>query len=250
MSTRNSAVEPERTRYGAATPPSPGLMGNATRASHPQWRFDATVRRSGAALLCALVTLVAFAPRARAAEAQDETTRLRQAVRNVTLQLRAAENDKAALQATQATLADEKKALNAKFEALKKDVVAERAQNDKAIAELKRKLAAQEAEVARLKAEGEKWQASSSEASALATTKETERVKLVARITSLERQNDDLRRQNLQLFRTANEILTRYEKFGLGEALLAREPFVGETRTKLENLVQGYADTLAANRAQ
>lgn len=224
---------------------------NSASATEVAISGAATPRRRGVTLLCAFALLaLALAPYTRAADVQDEDARLRQALRNVTLQLRTAENDKAALQATQTALADEKKALSKKFDALKNDVVAERAQNDKAMAELKAKLAAQEAEITRLKAEGEKWRASSAEAGALATSKEAERAKLSARLTSLERQNDDLRRQNLQLFRTANEILTRYEKFGLGEALLAREPFVGETRTKLENLVQGYADTLAANRAQ
>ena len=50
------------------------------------------------------------------------------------------------------------------------------------------------------------------------------------------------------MFRTANEILTRYERFGLGEALAAKEPFVGVTRVKLENLIQEYEDKLVDER--
>jgi hypothetical protein len=41
-----------------------------------------------------------------------------------------------------------------------------------------------------------------------------------------------------------SEILTRYEKFGLGEAIGAKEPFTGLTRVKLQELVQDYKDKL------
>jgi hypothetical protein len=44
------------------------------------------------------------------------------------------------------------------------------------------------------------------------------------------------------------EILERYEKFGLGTALTAREPFVGTTRVRLQNLVQEYSDKLSEQR--
>ena len=36
----------------------------------------------------------------------------------------------------------------------------------------------------------------------------------------------------------------RLENFSYGTALAAREPFVGATRVKLENEVQGYKDKL------
>ena len=63
----------------------------------------------------------------------------------------------------------------------------------------------------------------------------------------LRRKVDDREAKNYELFKIANEILTRYEKFGLGEALTAREPFTGLTRVKLENLVQDCQDTSLNN---
>jgi hypothetical protein len=48
----------------------------------------------------------------------------------------------------------------------------------------------------------------------------------------------------------SNEILTRYEKFSLGEALAAREPFIGLTRVKLENLTQDYSDKISKQQAK
>ncbi|MEY3896640.1 MAG: hypothetical protein RLZZ214_2160, partial [Verrucomicrobiota bacterium] len=49
-------------------------------------------------------------------------------------------------------------------------------------------------------------------------------------------------------FNTSNEILVRYENYALGKALGAREPFIGTTRVKIENLVQGYKDRILDNR--
>ncbi len=44
------------------------------------------------------------------------------------------------------------------------------------------------------------------------------------------------------------EVLDRYEKFSLGDAISAKEPFVGVTRVHLQELVQGYQDKLLDSR--
>jgi hypothetical protein len=44
------------------------------------------------------------------------------------------------------------------------------------------------------------------------------------------------------------EILDRYEKFGLGDAILAREPFTAAKRVKFQNLVQDLSDKLTDAR--
>ncbi len=54
----------------------------------------------------------------------------------------------------------------------------------------------------------------------------------------------DREKKNVALYQLAGEILARYEKSGVGEALLSKEPFVGLSRVKLENLVQDYRDKL------
>jgi hypothetical protein len=64
----------------------------------------------------------------------------------------------------------------------------------------------------------------------------------------LHRKIDDDETRNLALYALANEILTRYEKFSLGDALAAKEPFTQLNRVKLENLVQGYQDKLVAQK--
>ena len=56
---------------------------------------------------------------------------------------------------------------------------------------------------------------------------------------------EDQRVRNITMYEVGLEIIDRYEKFGLGDAILAREPFVGTTRVKFQNLIQNDQDKLA-----
>ena len=49
----------------------------------------------------------------------------------------------------------------------------------------------------------------------------------------------------LAVYETGKEILERYENYAFGKALLAREPFTGLAKVKLEEQVQDYKDKLA-----
>jgi hypothetical protein len=203
-------------------------------------------------LLLALVLSAssAFLPvAARAAEADGEA-KLREALRNSMLQLRNAETERSTLQTAQAQLADENKALKEQIELLKKHATTDRAAAEKTVATLIEKSAAQATEIAQLQVDLAKSKGATAQSSALATAKETDRAKLAAEIIVLERKVADREAKNLALFKIGNEILTRYEKFSLGEALAAREPFVGATRARLETLVQDYADKLTDSKVK
>lgn len=73
---------------------------------------------------------------------------------------------------------------------------------------------------------------------------EKERIKLNTQIALLQRKVNDHETKNVEMAKLAQEILTRYEKFGLGDALTAREPFIGTTRVKIENYVQDFKDKI------
>jgi chromosome segregation ATPase len=77
---------------------------------------------------------------------------------------------------------------------------------------------------------------------------EAARARAATEAIMLRRLVDDRETKNLELYNTASEILTRYEKYGLGEALLAKEPFIGVTRVKLQELVQDYKDKLLSDK--
>ena len=163
--------------------------------------------------------------------------KVREALRNTMLQLRTAQNERAALQATQAESEEKLKKLTVEVESLRKQAAgAEKTTND------------QQAQLAKFKEALQNWETAYKQAVDAANTKEAARAKLADEATVLQRQVADQRTRNASLFQTANEILSRYERFGLGEALAAKEPFVGVTRVKLENLVQDYEDKLADER--
>ena len=90
-----------------------------------------------------------------------------------------------------------------------------------------------------------KWKMAYEQIQTAAQKSDAERSKLASESIILKRKVEDRERKNLELFRTANEILTRYEKFGLGEALGAKEPFTGITRVKLD-----YQDKIADERVK
>jgi len=213
--------------------------------------FLVTVRRHSflAALLLGLLlpaSLPAQQPAAGAAEA-----RLREQLRATLLQLRAAETEKANLQASQAALESQSKALAGEVEAKTKafdtltaDAEAVQARAAKEIGDLTGRLADREADLARHRIALEKWRLAHRQVTGVAQKKEEQRAAAAQKIIELERRAADGERKNVELYKVGDEILTRYAKFGFGDALAAREPFTGLTRTKLETLVQDYQDRL------
>lgn len=193
-------------------------------------------------ILTAVLFLAATEPVSRAADAGGAEAKLREALRNTMIQLRTAETDRANLQAAQAEADQKNKDLTAKVEALIKQASADK----KSMDELNAKISDQEAAFARLKEEFGRSQESLRQTTVVAQTKEGQRVKLAGDVILLQRHVTDLQTRNMALYKLGGEILGRYEKFGLGTALTAREPFTGLTRTKLENLVQDYQDKLSS----
>ena len=170
--------------------------------------------------------------------------RLRGMLRTTMLQLRDAQNQVATLQTAQAESEKEKKALSDRLDELSKQAAADKETATKTIADLNAKVSDQTAQLAQLKDAIEKWKEAYNKAVDLANTKEAQRAKFASQAIVLQRRVEDDEAKNAALYQLGTEILSRYEKFGLGTALTAREPFVGITKVKLENLVQDYSDKL------
>jgi hypothetical protein len=214
-------------------------------------------------LIPLLALVFALQPGLHAADApagpSAAEARLREALRSTTLQLRTAEADKATIQATLESLKAEseqqKTALTEKADTLVKQIKADKEVSDKTIGTLSNQVSKQEEEILTLKQNLnllleslEKWKAGYAKVSDIARGKEAERAKLAIDLARLQSKLEDAETKNISLYKTGNEILSRYEKFGLGEALTAQEPFVGTTRVKMENLVQDYQDKLSADK--
>lgn len=175
------------------------------------------------------------------ATAADDA-RLKQMLQTLTGRLRAAETERNNLLSEKAQLEQEKKTLSAKVDSLNKQAAEDKARLDT--------LEAREKELDETKESLTKWKAAYEQIQTAAQKSEAERNKFASEAIVLKRKVEDRERKNLELFKTANEVLTRYEKFGLGEALAAKEPFTGITRVKLENQVQDYQDKIADNRVK
>jgi seryl-tRNA synthetase len=191
----------------------------------------------------------------QAAEEADPSLKLREQLRGVMLQLRTAQSDVANSQALQAAADQKNKDLAAEIEkakknteALVKQTNAEKAASEESIAKLSNKLEEREKRLTLLNVSLEKWKVGYQKAAEIARSKEAERAKLAAEKIENLRLIADRERKNIGLFNAATEILDRYENYALGKALGAREPFIGTTRLKVENLVQGYKDKILDNR--
>ncbi len=205
-------------------------------------------------LLLLGATLTAALP---AAEEPDPSVKLREQLRGVTLQLRTAQTESANAQALQAAAEQKSKDLAAKIEDLEKrntvlikQAATEKASAAESIDTLEKKVADRDKSLLLHKEALAKWKDGYKKAAAVANTREDERAKLAARLTATKHTLADRERKNIALFNTANEILDRFENYSLGKALQAREPFIGTTRVKVENLVQGYQDKILDNRIQ
>ena len=205
--------------------------------------------------LAASLLLFFFAAPLQAAEPPDPSLKLREQLRGVMLQLRTSQTDTANAHAAEASAEATAKDLTAKLADLEKTNATlikrsntEKAAADKSIAALQEKLADRDARIVQFTEALEKWKAAYQKADGTAKSKEDERAKLSSEFTAAKLTIADRERKNISLFNTANEILDRYQNYALGKALSAREPFIGTTRVKVENLVQGYQDKILDQR--
>ncbi|RYD27015.1 MAG: hypothetical protein EOP86_25150, partial [Verrucomicrobiaceae bacterium] len=181
---------------------------------------------------------------AQAAQAKANEQRLRDTLRTTNQQLRDSESARATLQAGQAERDQKIADLEARLKAVTQQAVDDRAQAEKSITELKASETKAGLEIVRLRGVLEKWKASWNQAAALVRTTEAARVKLADTNILLERKVEERGRQNLELYKTAREVLQRYSDFSLGRAIAAREPFTGIAKARIEEQVQDYADQL------
>lgn len=204
--------------------------------------------RFSAIVLGLLLTLPPVLVRAENAPPSAAENKLRESLRNTMLQLRTSENDKAVAQAALAEAEEKNKALTDQIEKITKQLAADKAAADKSTAELQIKVEERDKLISEYKDTLEKARVEIKRISDIANTKEAQRAKLEDQTIQLNRRVVDQQTKNANMFKIANEILARYEKFGLGDALTAREPFTGITRVKLQSLFEEYQDKIADQR--
>jgi hypothetical protein len=177
-------------------------------------------------------------------QADSQVTRLKDALRNTMLELRTVTADRDNQAAQVADLQSQVTTLTQQLADLTKKSATDKDADDKTIAVLKQTVSDQEDSIAALQTSLDKWKTSQKQVVVIAEATETKRAKLADLAIHLQRIVDDQKRKNQQMYDTGMDVLDHYEKFGLGEALFAKEPFVGITRTKFETLIQDYEDKL------
>ena len=205
---------------------------------------------TGKSLAIIVTCLLCAAPHFASAQEQSNAAeqRLREQLRSSMLQLRTAETEKATLQAAQTERDQKIKTLTEQIAALTKQSAEDKEAADKAAAKLSDELAAKNTDIARINDLLVKSDAAGKKSAELARTREEQRGKLAAQAIQLQRTVSDQRAKNTKMFEVSTEILSRYEKFGLGTALAAREPFTGITRARLQSLVDEYDEKISAQR--
>ena len=193
-----------------------------------------------------LFLTVAVSLMAPLTQARADDARLKETLRTLTLRLRSAETERNNLLSEKAQFDQEKKTLTDKAEALTKQVADQKAQLDTCTT----KATEQEKELTDAKDSLTKWKTAYDQLSTAAKKVDAERAKFADQVVLLQRTVADREAKNRELFKLGNEILTRYEKFSVGDALAAKEPFTGLARVKLQNLVQDYGDKLADQRVK
>ncbi len=195
---------------------------------------------SGLAILSLLATAV---PSLYSAE-EDPTAKFREALKNTMLKLRDTQGQLANAQA--ATIAAESKVedLTSKNKELTKDLVSERNAASTQISDLNKKISVRDGSISELQASLANWKKSYEDVTKLAAQRENQRAIFEAKSIKLERQVEDQQFRNIQMHKIGMGILDRYEKFGLGDAILAREPFTAVQRVKFQNLIQDFSEEL------
>jgi chromosome segregation ATPase len=203
---------------------------------------------------CKLLPFLLLLPLTLGAQEAGEDPRdaalakMRDALRSTTGQLQTAQAEVAAAQAAKVQLERENKQLSDKLQAATAKAEDDNKLASAAMGELNAALEKREKKNAELNDAITKWEAAFGQASKVANATEGERARLAARVIELEQDVATRERNNLELYRVGKEILDRYENFGLGKALLAREPFTGIAKVSLENQVQDYKDKLLEHR--
>jgi chromosome segregation ATPase len=185
-----------------------------------------------------------------AQEEDEATVKLRESLRATVLQVRDLQGQIATLQAAAIAKDQEVAKLGTDLKKVNADLIAERNTSANAITALNSKIAELEAEVADKNVANENWRVEFTKMTERARKLEAERDQLKAVGLAKDRKIADQKAKNALMYQAGTDIIDRYERHGLGDAILSKEPFVGASRAKFQTLMQEYQDKLLDQRIQ
>ncbi|CAL76070.1 conserved hypothetical protein; putative signal peptide [Bradyrhizobium sp. ORS 278] len=180
----------------------------------------------------------AFALCTMAASAADnESDRLREALRAATAQSRSLEDQRAALQAKLTAAEQERDRLKKQNEAYRAQVKEAEQAYRQAVTDFNQRITERDEAL-------EKWKSAYGEAANVARAKEAERLKFLTESTDYKARTKSCEAKNAELVKVGNDIVGKYEAMDPVEKLWDHEPLTGLKRVEHQNAAQDFRDRI------
>lgn len=174
------------------------------------------------------------------AEDTDPAEKLKAALRNVTSELRAEQDQNATLSAKQAQNAREIAALTAERDALRAKAGDLQKQSDTAGEQLK----SAATQITQTQAALDQWKDAYQKAADTARTRDAAAKSFETQTNELTRRVSVCETKNGELYAVGKDILAKLDDDDFLDSMARHEPFTGLARVKLDNIVQDYQDKL------
>jgi len=175
--------------------------------------------------------------------AQSEPDRLREALRTATAQSRALEDQRAALQAKLTAAEQERDRLKKQNDTFRAQVKEAEQAYRQAVKDFNERISERDDAL-------EKWKSAYGEAASVARTKDAERTKFEGEATALKASVKACEAKNVNLAKTANEIVTKYEEMNPLEKVLDHDPLFGLKRVEHQNAAQDFRDKIIEQKVK
>ncbi len=183
----------------------------------------------------ALITIATSALLATSALADSEADKLREALRSATIQTRALEDQRAALQAKIAEAERATAAAKAEADAAKAQVKKIEKEHREAVEEFNRRLAERDDTL-------EKWKTAYEEAATVARDKDAARAKFEGEANTYKASTKSCVTKNDALVKAGRDLVQRYRDVTIGDILVAHEPVLQFRRVEMQNQLQDADD--------
>lgn len=181
------------------------------------------------------------------ASAQSIEDRLRDQLRETTVQLRQLQDNQSQLQADKTVAEQQRDKALADLKQAQADLAAAKGKSP-AEAEIEHSLATEKASHAQDSQQLAKYKSAYEDLLTLSRSRDAERTQLQTTLKGQQTQLQTCEAKNGQLYQVGHEILDAYLHVDLATVLKSREPFVQSARVKYDTIAQNYGDTLYAGK--
>ena len=178
-----------------------------------------------------------------AAHADQESDRLREALRSATAQARAAEDQRAALQAKLTATEQERERLRKQNEGYRAQVKEAEQAYRQAVKDFNERIAERDDSL-------EKWKVAYGEAASVARTKDAERTKFESEAATYKANSKACEAKNVRLVNIADDVVAQYEAMSPFEKILDHDPVIGFKRVEHQNAAQDFRDKIIEQKAK